>query len=385
MPVRVDSPINERIQSANPLRMNEVEWQTRKRRVDTRLSSMVPAWKIIRYYDGLELSSLHCVAVVEFPTANGPADYALFVNGILLAIIEARKVSVNPQNVLEQAKRYAEGAFQGPGNWNGFRVPFLYATRQQPQDHRGGCQIRLRTRGGHGALPENPYLRGQRPPAQFARRSTRQNLPRRFQSGDDFVKEITGNPNVDRPRFSLSASTGERVRARCRSGTRPSCRIREFRNRPKPKVVVTVDMLSTGVDIPALEFIVFLRPVKSRILWEQMLGRGTRRCNDINKSKFVVFDCFDGTLIRHFRNVSSFDIEPPGRTPLTLPEVIENIWQNVDRDYHVRILAKRLLRIDKDMNAEARTAFAQWITEGDMGRFTKQAAARRGGCTGPVS
>ena len=70
-------------------------------------------------------------------------------------------------------------------------------------------------------------------------------------------------------------------------------------------------MLSTGVDIPALEFIVFLRPVKSRILWEQMLGRGTRRCHDINKSKFVVFDCFDGTLIQYFKDVSSFEIEPP--------------------------------------------------------------------------
>jgi len=45
-------------------------------------------------------------------------------------------------------------------------------------------------------------------------------------------------------------------------------RIREFRNRPNPKIVVSVDMLTTGVDIPALEFIVFLRPVKSRILWE---------------------------------------------------------------------------------------------------------------------
>jgi len=155
-----------------------------------------------------------------------------------------------------------------------------------------------------------------------------------FNQGDDFVKKITGNLNVDRPLQ----------------------RIREFRNRPNPKVVVTVDMLSTGVDIPALEFIVFLRPVKSRILWEQMLGRGTRLCLDINKSKFVVFDCFDGTLIRYFKNVSSFDIEPPGKTPLTLPEVIENIWQNVDRDYHVRILAKRLLRIDKDMNAEAMNA-----------------------------
>jgi type I restriction enzyme R subunit len=157
-----------------------------------------------------------------------------------------------------------------------------------------------------------------------------------FKQGDDFVQKITGNPNVDRPLQ----------------------RIREFRNRPNPKVVVTVDMLSTGVDIPALEFIVFLRPVKSRILWEQMLGRGTRKCPEINKTKFVVFDCFDGTLIQYFKNVSSFDIQPPGKTPLTLPEVIENIWQNVDRDYHVRILAKRLLRIEKDMSAEARTQFA---------------------------
>ena len=72
-----------------------------------------------------------------------------------------------------------------------------------------------------------------------------------FGRGDDFVQKITGSPSVDRPLQ----------------------RIREFRNRPEPKVVVTVDMLSTGVDIPCLEFVVFMRPVKSRILWVQMLGR----------------------------------------------------------------------------------------------------------------
>ena len=44
----------------------------------------------------------------------------------------------------------------------------------------------------------------------------------------------------------------------------------------------------------------------------------------------------------------------------------------MDRNYYVRILAKRLLRIDKDMNAEARTQFAAWIPDGDMGRFAKQ-------------
>jgi type I restriction enzyme R subunit len=175
-----------------------------------------------------------------------------------------------------------------------------------------------------------------------------------FGQGDDFVQKITGNPNVDRPLQ----------------------RIREFRNRPNPKVVVTVDMLSTGVDIPALEFIVFLRPVKSRILWEQMLGRGTRRCNDINKSKFVVFDCFDGTLIRYFKNASSFELALPVATPLTVPEIIENLWQNVDREYHVKVLTKRLLRIDKDMSAEARTAFARWVPDGDMGAFARELAGR---------
>ena len=36
-------------------------------------------------------------AVEEYPTANGPADYALFVEGRLLGILEAKKVTVNPQ------------------------------------------------------------------------------------------------------------------------------------------------------------------------------------------------------------------------------------------------------------------------------------------------
>jgi type I site-specific restriction endonuclease len=86
------------------------------------------SWEIIPWQNGLDVSKLTCHAVTKFPTDNGPADYALFVNGVLLGIIEAKKITVNPQNVLEQAKRYSKGAANGPGNWNGFRVPFLYAT-----------------------------------------------------------------------------------------------------------------------------------------------------------------------------------------------------------------------------------------------------------------
>ena len=65
--------------------MNEAEWQTRKQRLDTRLRALQPPWKIVRYSDGLDFSTLDRVAVEELPTANGPADYGLFVDGQLLA------------------------------------------------------------------------------------------------------------------------------------------------------------------------------------------------------------------------------------------------------------------------------------------------------------
>ena len=108
--------------------MSEAEWKTRKERIDRWLKSLPQPWEIVRYKDGLDTSALGHHAVEEYPTANGPADYALFVEGKLLGIIEAKKVAVGPQNVLEQAKRYSLGAFNGVGNWNGYKVPFLYAT-----------------------------------------------------------------------------------------------------------------------------------------------------------------------------------------------------------------------------------------------------------------
>jgi type I restriction enzyme R subunit len=177
-----------------------------------------------------------------------------------------------------------------------------------------------------------------------------------FGRGDSFVQKITGSPTVDRPLQ----------------------RIREFRNRPHPAIVVTVDMLSTGVDIPALEFIVFLRPIKSRILWEQMLGRGTRLCKDLvpPKSHFTVFDCFDGTLLEYFRKVSAFTIEPPEKPSCTIQEIIDAIWQNRDRPYNVRCLVKRLQRVDKEMAGEARESFAHFIPDGDVARFAKELPGR---------
>ncbi len=76
---------------------------------------------------------------------------------------------------------------------------------------------------------------------------------------------------------------------------RPLEQIKRFRNEREPSVVVTVDLLTTGVDVPRIGNLVFLRRVKSRILYEQMLGRATRLCPEIGKESFRVYDAVGQT------------------------------------------------------------------------------------------
>jgi type I restriction enzyme R subunit len=155
---------------------------------------------------------------------------------------------------------------------------------------------------------------------------------------------------------------------------RPLQKIREFRNRPMPGIAVTVDLLTTGVDIPDLEFLVFLRPVKSRILFEQMLGRGTRLGGDKapDKDRFVVFDCFDGTLIEYFRNATGITVDPVVGETKTVRQLVEEIWQNKDRVANIGRLSKRLQRIDKAMSGEAYALFESFIPDGDLGAWAAQ-------------
>lgn len=66
--------------------------------------------------------------------------------------------------------------------------------------------------------------------------------------------------------------------------------IKRFKNERYPSVVVTVDLLTTGIDVPEITTLVFMRRVKSRILFEQMLGRATRLCPAIHKTHFEIYD-----------------------------------------------------------------------------------------------
>jgi len=74
------------------------------------------------------------------------------------------------------------------------------------------------------------------------------------------------------------------------SADQPLQLIRRYKNERYPTIAVTVDLLTTGVDVPEICNLVFLRRVNSRILFDQMLGRATRLCDEIGKETFRVFD-----------------------------------------------------------------------------------------------
>src|SRR5437660_9834916 len=102
------------------------EWLTRKQLIDPKLKAA--GWKIVPFVPGAPLSSYERCAVQEFPTENGPADYALCVGGQILGVVEAKKLTLGPMSVLTQAERYSKGATSNPLNFRGFHVPFLYST-----------------------------------------------------------------------------------------------------------------------------------------------------------------------------------------------------------------------------------------------------------------
>jgi type I restriction enzyme R subunit len=154
---------------------------------------------------------------------------------------------------------------------------------------------------------------------------------------DDLVMKITGS--VDKP---------ER-------------QIRRFRSDPLPKIVVTVDLLTTGVDIPTITNLVFLRRVNSRILYDQMLGRATRLCKEIGKEHFRIFDAVD--LYSHLQELS--DMRPVVVRPnISLMQLVNDLKYaptDADREWvagQIVVRTRQLIqRIDDGQRSQLETHF----------------------------
>ena len=66
--------------------------------------------------------------------------------------------------------------------------------------------------------------------------------------------------------------------------------LKRYKNEQYPSIVVTVDLLTTGIDVPPICNLIFMRRVNSRILYDQMIGRATRKCDEIGKEVFKIYD-----------------------------------------------------------------------------------------------
>jgi type I restriction enzyme R subunit len=111
------------------------------------------------------------LAVAEWPTESGPVDYALFLKGRCIGVIEAKKVGTDVPAVLEQTKRYARYINLGAdailpdspwqhGQESAYRVPFVFATNGRPFVKQLATKSGIwfwdarRATGVPGALPE---------------------------------------------------------------------------------------------------------------------------------------------------------------------------------------------------------------------------------------
>lgn len=121
--------------------------------------------------------------------------------------------------------------------------------------------------------------------------------------------------------------------------TRIDDAIKRFKNEHYPTIAVTVDLLSTGIDVPEITKIVFMRRIKSRILYEQMIGRATRLCPKIGKTHFEIFDAVD--LYSYLGELSS--MKPVVSNPsVTFDELFAG-YEKVTDEEHIKFINEQII------------------------------------------
>lgn len=154
--------------------------------------------------------------------------------------------------------------------------------------------------------------------------------------------------------------------------------IRQYKNERYPNIAITVDLLTTGIDVPKICNLVFMRRVKSRILYEQMVGRATRRCDDIGKTVFRIYDPVDIYAALQDVNTMKPLVKDPHITleqlveELTTPDKLQQALQSPGEqqgeshaDVILSQLSQKVMRVLRkaENKAEAKPALKQKLTE----------------------
>jgi len=167
-----------------------------------------------------------------------------------------------------------------------------------------------------------------------------------FGEGNDFCKKITYKAVEEDPESILQ----------------------QFRTAYYPRIAVTVDMIATGTDVKPIEVLIFMRDVRSRNYFQQMIGRGTRSFSKdelikvtpsakLNKERFYIIDAAGV-----FKSVK-VDYPVVDKKPtVPLKDLMKMVILQPDEDV-LSSLASRLTKIDKQITEADRKKFAE-ITGG---------------------
>jgi type I restriction enzyme R subunit len=143
----------------------------------------------------------------------------------------------------------------------------------------------------------------------------RQEVPKTliFAKSDSHAEDIV---QIVREEFGKGNDFAQKITYKV-TGVSTDDLIAQFRNSYNPRIAVTVDMISTGTDIRPLEIVMFMRDVKSRVLFEQMKGRGVRviGTDDLKsvtpdapgKTRFVLVDAVGVTEREEFNDAPSLE------------------------------------------------------------------------------
>src|SRR5713226_1663623 len=204
-------------------------------------------------------------------------------------------------------------------------------------------------------------------------------LREEFGKGNEFAQKITYMSGVARVVSKKKLEDGTEIEevSYKSSGTTAEAHLASFRNSYNPRIAVTVDMIATGTDVRPIECILFLRSVKSRNLFEQMKGRGSRiiKPDDLravtpdasSKTHFVIVDAVgvcESELV---------DTHPLEKKPsVSFEKLMEAVaFGNREKDV-LSSLASRLARLDRQLSKEDR----KLLTAAAGGRPLSEIAAQ---------
>ncbi len=182
-----------------------------------------------------------------------------------------------------------------------------------------------------------------------------------FAKDDSHAEDIV---EIVRDEFGRGNSFCQKITYKVTSAN-PRDLIQAFRNQYEPRIAVTVDMVATGTDIKPIEIVMFMRAVKSRILFEQMKGRGVRVIdpNDLQavsgvdaraKTHFVIVDCVAMT------ETPLADTQPLERKPsVSTTVLLEHVAMGGTDPQMLSSLVSRLSRLDKECGPPERARIAE--------------------------